>query len=112
MDHPWYVGLQLRKPNNSLWGLALFENSFGQFSQYLYYGKKFTIPRTGEHLYAKLTGGLLNGYDGEFDDRIPLNDLGVAPVILPVLGVEFGWFASEIVFLGNAGASLTVGVEF
>ena len=96
-----------------LLGLALFNNSFGQFSQYLYVGQEWDVARlAGGMLYANLTAGLLHGYKGEFENKIPFNDLGVAPVLIPNLGWRSGRFSLGASVLGFNGLLLTFGWQF
>lgn len=93
-------------------GGAYFRNSFGQPTQYYYVGKRYMLPHTGEKVYAKITGGLMYGYKDEYQDRIPLNDYGIAPALLPALGVRGKTFGGELVVFGTAGAMLTFGFGF
>jgi hypothetical protein len=94
-----------------LWGLAIFDNSFGQESQYLYLGQKWRAFES-DQWYYKLTAGLLHGYKEPYDDKIPLNDLGVAPAIVPALGYRKKSFFAEFSQLGLAAGLITVGVAF
>lgn len=91
-------------------GGATFRNSFEQRSTYVYLGRRFkhhTFP-----VYAKLTTGLLYGYRGEYEDNIPFNKSGVAPAILPSVGVQVDRYSSEMVLLGLAGVMVNVGISF
>lgn len=94
-----------------LWGLAMFDNSFGQESQYLYLGQKWRAFES-DQWYYKLTAGLLHGYKEPYDDKIPLNDLGIAPAIVPALGYRNKSFFAEFSQLGLAAGLITVGVAF
>ena len=106
------VALEARKANDWLYGLSLFDNSFGQFSQYLYAGKSWWFHGNWEGFNAKLTAGLIHGYKGEFKDKIPLNELGVAPGIIPSVGYKKGRFGGDVVLLGTSAVLFTVGMEF
>lgn len=106
------LDVELNKASGWIFGFAYFRNSFDQPSQYLFAGKRWTLPKTRELAYFKLTGGLLHGYKGEHQDAIPFNNLGVAPAILPSFGVQYKRFNSEIMLFGTAGLMLTVGVNF
>ena len=75
------IGSEVEFANDYLAGLALFDNSFGQSSQFLYFGKQWSLTAS-DNWYFKLVGGLLNGYDEPYEDKIPFNGLGVAPAIL------------------------------
>jgi len=92
-------------------GVALFDNSFGQPSQYVY-GGKFWRPFDGSAplLHMKLTAGLISGYKGEYQDKIPYNRNGIAPAIIPSIGLSGRRYTGEVVLLWNAGAMVTFGV--
>ncbi len=111
-NHQHLINLELQKKSNWLVGLAFFDNSFGQPSEFGYIGYNWTIPSTNELLYAKLVGGLMHGYEGEHKDKIPLNEAGIAPAILPSFGIKYKRVHSEIALFGFAGAMLTIGVNF
>lgn len=104
------LGLERRQSENWLIGGATFRNSFNQRSFYLYGGRQFDIGNGP--FYAKLTGGLLHGYRGEYRDKIPLNRFGVAPAILPSVGVSWHSVGVELVFFGTAGTMANVGYRF
>lgn len=106
------INVEFNKASGWNFGLGLFHNSFDQPSQYLYVGHNWTIPKTRELAYFKLTGGLLHGYKGEHQDAIPFNNYGVAPAILPSIGVKYKRFQSELMLFGTAGMMISVGVNF
>lgn len=91
-------------------GAATFRNSYHQRSTYVYGSWRLDHQRWP--VYAKLSGGLLHGYRGEYQDHIPLNNLGIAPVLLPALGVSTGPLNSEVVVFGAAGLMVNVGYRF
>lgn len=105
------VGVELIKPSNWLAGLALFSNSFDQPSQFLYVGRIWDIPNTDKQAYFKLAGGLLHGYKDEYAHKVPLNDYGIAPAILPTVGIKYGRLQSELVLFGTAGIAINVGFD-
>ncbi|MCO2347029.1 hypothetical protein FA362_18360, partial [Pseudomonas aeruginosa] len=78
-------------------------------SNYAYLGKRFDSD--SYPVYLKLTGGLLQGYRGEYRDKIPLNRFGVAPAIIPSVGVRLGPLGSELVLLGNSAAMINLGLR-
>ena len=105
------LGLESQMNNNWVFGLVIFDNSFGQNSQYLYTGYKWDL--FGSKLwYFKLTGGLLHGYKEPYEDKIPLNDLGVAPAIVPTLGFQYKFFVAEANLGGLAALTITAGIAF
>lgn len=105
------IGLELQMTNNWLFGFATFDNSFGQQSEYLYAGYKWSLFHS-QHWYFKITGGLLHGYKEPYEDKIPLNGLGVAPAILPTLGLRYKFFVAEVSIAGIAAAHVTAGFSF
>ena len=104
------LGLERNEASGLVYGAATFRNSFGQRSFYGYIGKRFNSERYP--VYLKVTGGLLQGYRGEYRDKIPLNRYGVAPVIIPGVGVDLGPINAEAVLLGASAAMLNVGFRF
>jgi hypothetical protein len=105
------LGFEAHMKNNWLFGLALFDNSFGQNSQFLYAGYMWDLFGS-EHFYFKLTGGLLHGYKEPYEDKIPLNGLGVAPAILPTFGFQYKFFVTEVNIAGTAAITITAGIAF
>jgi len=105
------VGVEWLTPRWTLWGadrsmagIALLDNSFAQFSQYLYVGQEWDVGRlAGGTVALSVTAGLLHGYKGEHKDKIPFNALGVAPVIIPAAGWRYGAFGAWITLLGANG---------
>ncbi len=92
-------------------GAAIFKNSFHQPSQFGYMGRKWVIPGTRDLLYGGIIGGFIHGYDGEHKEDIPLNDHGVAPAILPLLGIRYKHVQSQLIFFGTAGITWTLGFD-
>ncbi len=109
---PIMVNLEVNRESNWLYGLSLFNNSFGQFSQFLYVGKKWELPKIQKHFHAKLAGGLLHGYKDEFEDKVPYNNNGFSPAIVPSFGFKKDRLALDLIFLGNAAIMLAVGYDF
>ena len=72
-----------------------------------------TWPLWGsENWYVKLMGGLLHGYKDPYDDKIPLNELGVAPAIVPSLGFKYKRVMLEANLGGLAVVTITGGIRF
>lgn len=109
-NHQDLIGLEHNYADGQLWGVSTFRNSFSQRSYYAYVGKAW------EHadwpVYAKLSGGLIQGYKGDYKDKIPLNHFGVAPVLIPAVGVHYGPVGTELVVLGAAAVMVNVGYRF
>lgn len=104
------LGLERNEASGWVYGAATFRNSFSQRSYYAYAGNRY--QSANYPLYVKLTGGLLEGYSGKYQNKIPLNRFGVAPVIIPSLGTYYGPVAAELVLLGANAAMITTGVRF
>jgi hypothetical protein len=105
------ISLEMRARDNWLAGLSLFDNSFGQSSQLLYVGRTWALFDS-PHWYAKLIGGLIHGYKEPYEDKIPLNGLGVAPAVIPSLGFRHRRLIVETHFAGFAAVTITAGVRF
>lgn len=109
-NHQDLIGIERDQASGWVFGGATFRNSFRQRSNYAYAGKRY--ESADYPVYLKVTGGLLQGYRGDYRDKIPLNRYGVAPVIIPSVGTHYGPLAAELVFLGANAAMVTTGVRF
>ena len=114
--HTYLVDLGIQSQYDKVWGsdatlfgLAIFKNSYGQPSQYIYWGQQWDIK---PWLYAKVTAGLLHGYKGKYKTNIPFNDLGVAPAIIPSVGLRYGNVRVEGIVLGFSALMFNVGYTF
>lgn len=105
------VTVEARLQRDWLAGLSVFDNSYDQSSQLLYVGKTWPVLDS-PHWYFKLIGGLIHGYDYPYDDKIPLNGLGIAPAIIPSLGFRHRHLIVEAHFAGLAAMTVTAGVRF
>ncbi len=115
-DFSWLVGLELQFPSRWLVGASYFNNSFDQKCQYFYIGKSWSLDFINDNeyfknSYFKLTGGILLGYKEPYEDKIPFNNNGVAPGIVPGLGYKFGDFNVQMNLLGGAGIMFTFGYD-
>lgn len=109
--HPWLVGVEWQQPSRWLAGYSYFNNSFGQKSHYGYAGYWWPITQKYPSWYFKLTGGVIVGYKEPFEDKIPFNNNGIAPGIIPALGFKMDRFNMQVNLLGTAGAMVTVGYD-
>jgi hypothetical protein len=108
-DRQALINLEWQRADDTLWGASWLRNSFSQPSQYVYYGKQWRPLDSFPLLHLKLTGGFVHGYKGEFRDKIPFNRLGVAPALLPAIGLSGKRFGAELILFGNSGLMLTGG---
>lgn len=107
------IGVELHNPELWFAGFARFKNSFSQDTHYLYVGRELPIWESGDiRVRAKLTAGGLHGYRGEYRDKIPFNRYGIAPVILPTLGVRWNRLEADLIAFGTAGMMVTTGLYF
>lgn len=113
--HVVLVGLERESTvDNSFVGLALFSNSFGQESGYLYLGKTYyQVVESLPQLYLKWSAGVLYGYKAPYNDKVPLNYKGFSPAVVPAVGWRFegGWNA-QVDLLGTAGLTYSLVKEF
>ena len=109
--YSWLVGLEWQAPSRWLAGASYFNNSFNQKCQYFYFGKSWPLESIDENLYFKLTGGILLGYKEPYEDKIPLNNDGVAPGAIPSLGYKYGDLNVQLNLLGGAGLMFTFGYD-
>ena len=108
-NHQRLIGLERIRDDGRLIGLAFFRNSFDQPSTMAFIGQRWDSTERLPGAYLKLIGGLLHGYKDEYRDKIPFNRFGIAPVVIPSVGWQFGRGALEMVLFGNSGVMWTVG---
>lgn len=100
----WAVGGEWQRSDDWLAGASYFSNSFGQPSAYLYVGKRWPKLFGQEQLFAQASAGLLYGYRGPYEDKVPLNNNGFSPGALVGLGWQFNKnFSVTAHMLGDAG---------
>lgn len=111
---PVFLGAMERHvAGNRFCGLALFRNSFGQPSAYLYVGKQWNGVFDTPHLFVKVSAGFIDGYRGKYQEKIPFNDYGIAPAIIPSLGYRFSPHDSaQVMVLGTAGLLFAYAHDF
>lgn len=101
----WLVGVERVGKDNRLMGVAYFNNSFGQDSVYIYpWGQ--TYPRLWgfEKLTGKWSAGLIYGYTGKYEDKVPFNHHGYSPGFVPALSWALGsGYEAQVSFPGGAG---------
>ncbi|MBM3388918.1 MAG: hypothetical protein FJY26_05350 [Betaproteobacteria bacterium] len=93
----WAVALERQRNDRWMAGGSFFNNSFGQPSTYVYLGKRFPQLLGHSQLFGQFSGGLLYGYRGKYENKVPFNHNGFSPGALASIGWQF-----------NRQASLTV----
>jgi hypothetical protein len=111
-NHQELLNLEWNYKDNLLVGAASFRNTYRQPTQLVYWGAKFHPIDSVPDAYVKVVAGLIHGYKDEYQDRIPFNQLGTAPAILPAVGYCHKQLCSELIVFGAAGAMWTEGVRF
>ena len=102
------VGIDSHLKGDRFCGLALFTNSFGQGSAYGYVGQQWNGIFGNPNLFTKVSAGLIYGYRGQYKNKIPFNNLGIAPAIIPSIGYAFSpKDSAQIFLLGIAGLNFT-----
>jgi len=100
----WLVGLERERSDQRVSGITYFSNSFGQPSTYIYpWGQNYPNLGGVDGLFAKWSMGLLYGYVGAYQNKVPLNVGGFSPAIIPSLGFERAGYSTQINLLGTAG---------
>jgi hypothetical protein len=110
-NFPRLLGLEYETRAHWVAGGASFLNSFEQPSSYWYIGKRWFLDSIHENFYIKLTAGVLLGYDEPYEDKIPLNDNGIAFAPLPAVGYQHERFNAQLVLLGGSGLMLMLGYD-
>jgi hypothetical protein len=91
-------------------GASAFSNSFNQPSQFVFGGLLWRPFDSAPAAYVRLAAGVVHGYKGEYQDKIPFNNSGFAPAIIPAVGYCFNRVCAETVIFGTAGLMWTLGV--
>lgn len=101
----WLIQAEKELDERHIAGFAYFKNSFGQPSQYAYYGWRFRPFDSVPGLFFKITGGVIHGYKFPYNKKIPFNNKhGWGLTAIPAVGYDFNknW-GGQINVLGNAG---------
>jgi hypothetical protein len=103
------VAVERQRENGRVHGGAFFTNSFGQPTGYWYpYGKHYANLFGSKGWYAKYTAGLMYGYVGKYEDKVPLNYNGLSFAIVPALGYQASkQWAVQLNVLGAAALMLS-----
>jgi len=86
----WLLNAEKKLDDHQVAGFAYFSNSFGQPSQYAYYGWQFQPLASTPQLFLKLTGGVIHGYKYPYHRKIPLNNRnGWGITAIPAVGWNY-----------------------
>lgn len=107
------AALEQRLKHDRFCGVALFRNSFGQPATYVYAGQQWDGVLNQAKLFTKVSAGLIYGYKGQYQHKIPFNDYGIAPAIIPSLGWQINpQESAQVMVLGTAGLLFAYGRRF
>jgi hypothetical protein len=109
--YPWFTGLEWESSSRWEVGGAVFSNSYYQPCGYLYGGKRFILGSQEEHLFLKITAGVIFGYFPPYEDKIPVNKNGVGLGIIPALGYKYKRATAQIVILSTSALMLSFGYD-
>jgi hypothetical protein len=109
----WALAIERQRADNWMAGASFFSNSFGQPSGYLYLGRRFPALMGHPQLFGQLSGGLLYGYRGKYQNKVPFNHNGFSPGALASIGWQFNRQASLTVHaVGDAAVMFQFGWDF
>ena len=108
----WAVGIENQRSDHWIAGASFFRNSFGQPSGYVYLGKRFPSLFDQPQLFGQLSAGVMYGYRGAYQRKVPANYQGFSPGALVSMGWQFTpRVAVTAHMLGDAGMMLQLSYE-
>lgn len=115
-DHKYVYlfGIERQFASGWLLGAAYFSNSFGQSSGYFYGGEKvFGFSPWPDQLFFEWTAGLLWGYTGKYENKVPFNYNGLSPGVVVGLGWQFTKnFSTQVNLLGASALMFQLSWDF
>jgi hypothetical protein len=108
----WMLGFERERLDGLLWGACYFSNSFGQPSGMVYGGQRLYDFSPYPQLFAQWTAGIMYGYKGEFQDKVPFNHRGFSPGVVLALGWQFTpRYSVQANILGNSAMMFQFSVD-
>lgn len=108
----WAIGMERQRGDNWIAGASFFRNSFGQPSSYLYVGKRFPSLFDQPQLFGQFSAGMMYGYRGAYQSKVPANYKGFSPGALVSMGWQFTpRVAATVHMLGDAGMMMQLSYE-
>jgi hypothetical protein len=112
-EYVWALAIERQREDKWLYGASYFSNSFGQGCGYLYAGQQYSELFEVQPLFFQWTAGLLYGYKGKYQHRVPLNYGGFSPGVVVSLGWRFDAnLSAQINKVGGTGAMLQLSYEW
>jgi hypothetical protein len=108
----WMVGFERERRDGLLWGACYFSNSFGQPSGMVYGGQRLYDFSPYPQLFAQWTAGVMYGYKGEYQDKVPFNHRGFSPGVVLAMGWQFTpRYSVQANILGNSAMMFQFSVD-
>ena len=110
---PLFGGIEYHKENRRIIGFSIFNNSFGDFSQYAYVGKAYHPWQKYPAFRIKLTIGIVHGYQDEYHKILPIrwgDAFGIG--VVPTIGYQSDRLGVDLGVLSASGLMLLVGYQF
>jgi hypothetical protein len=99
----WAIAIERARSDGWFVGASFFKNSFGQPSSYAYIGRKYEGMLGVAPLFVEWTGGLMYGYKGKYQTKVPLNLGGFSPGFLASAGWQVDRrMSTQLNLLGDA----------
>ncbi len=113
-SYVWMLGAEKRLSQRNFAGFVWFSNSFGQPTQYLYYGWRFEPISAAPQLFLKLSAGVIHGYKEPYHKKIPFNSKsGWGFTAIPAIGWQFSpELSMQVDVLGTAGVMFQFNYTF
>jgi hypothetical protein len=110
---PLFAGIEHHNKNRTIIGYSMFNNSFGDFSQYLYLGKAFHPLEKYPWLRIKLTIGIVHGYKDKNQEILPIRWGEASGIgVVPTIGYQKGRVGFDLGILSASGLLFLVGYKF
>jgi hypothetical protein len=108
----WMLGVERERLDGLLWGVCYFSNSFGQPSGMVYGGQRLYDFSPYPQLFAQWTAGIMYGYKGEFQDKVPFNHRGFSPGVVLALGWQVTpRYSVQANILGNSAMMFQLSID-
>ena len=107
---PIAAAIEVNRPSGWLYGLSIFNNSFGEAAGYVFGGKAF--PISGGPWRFKLSAGVVCGYDDEHEEDLPIRFGGGCGLgIIPTFGYKKKRVGFDVGLFGQSGLVFLIGTD-